>query len=107
MARTTPIGRYGNIRIMDGAGINAGIFNGIAFQPRGAYLTVDYQLGGEAEVNKDFGPDSGAELCKDDSPWVVQYSAVDVAGNVGTCADPGRLWLRRGSDVRRLCETND
>ncbi|MEZ5032475.1 MAG: hypothetical protein R2787_13855 [Saprospiraceae bacterium] len=58
----------GNIRIFDGAGIKAGIFTGIRLQPRGAYITVDYQLGGEAEVIQTGGPVSGTELCKDDSP---------------------------------------
>ncbi|MBK7342786.1 MAG: hypothetical protein IPJ06_06530 [Saprospiraceae bacterium] len=96
----------GNIQIMDGAGINAGIFTGIAFQPRGAYISVNYQLGGEAEVIKDFGPDSGAELCKDDSPWVVQYSAEDVAGNVGTCSFSIQV-LEYASPVTKLsCNDN-
>lgn len=32
------------------------------------------------------GPESGDQLCKDDSPWVVSYEVTDVAGNVGTCS---------------------
>ncbi|HRW76639.1 MAG TPA: hypothetical protein P5563_12090, partial [Saprospiraceae bacterium] len=76
----------GNIRIFDGAGINPGIFTGIAFQPRGAYLTVQYQLGGDAEVIQTGGPLSGDELCKDDSPWTVSYEVADASGNVSTCS---------------------
>ncbi|MCF8238762.1 MAG: HYR domain-containing protein, partial [Saprospiraceae bacterium] len=96
----------GNIRIYDGAGINAGIFNGIAFQPRGAHIHVDYQLGGEAMVMKDFGPDSGDELCKDDSPWIVQYSAEDVAGNIGTCSFEIQVLEYANPTTKLACNDN-
>ncbi|TVQ50229.1 MAG: hypothetical protein EA362_02845, partial [Saprospirales bacterium] len=73
----------GNIRIFDGAGTNLGVFTGIQFQPRAAYLGVNYQLGGDAEIVQTSGLPSGSVF-----PAGITtncFEVEDVAGNVGEC----------------------
>ncbi|MCO6486349.1 MAG: hypothetical protein J5I41_11305, partial [Saprospiraceae bacterium] len=96
----------GNIRIYDGAGANAGLFGGIAFQPRAAYLRVNYQLGGEGEVTQIGGPLSGEELCKDDTPWTVTYEGFDASGNRSECSFTIEMYEYANPVTNLVCNDN-
>jgi hypothetical protein len=66
-----------------------GLFGGVAFpgeNPR-PQLRVTYQIAGQdIEITKITGPDSGDELCYQQSPWEVIYEAEDAAGNTSRCS---------------------
>ncbi|MBK9335867.1 MAG: hypothetical protein IPM98_04525 [Lewinellaceae bacterium] len=67
-------------------GFGGNINFGNTFASRAFVGEVQYSKGGAAVLTQTVGPDNGSELCKENSPYTIQYQVADAAGNSATCS---------------------